>query len=79
MATIKKQLPPIVPVKNDPENGQLSRDQFVEKRRQQKELDAKMKNYEAKARAEIEIEAQDKPLEEVSEVKEVVKRKYSKK
>ena len=56
----KKELKPIKRVKNDPENLHISKEQFIEKRRKQKELDAKMKAYELKAKEEIEAEAKVK-------------------
>lgn len=57
MATQAKELPPIVRQKTDFENGHISKEQFQSKRRKQRELEAKMKAYEATARAEIEAES----------------------
>ena len=49
----KKELKPVVPVKYDSENGHISRDDFMAKRRREKELAAKMKAFEEQAKAEI--------------------------
>ena len=54
---VKKELPPIVRQKTDFENGMISKSAFQAKRRKQRELDAKMKAYEAKARAEVEADS----------------------
>jgi hypothetical protein len=57
MVTNIKERVPVRRLPTDLENGTLSKAQSLEKWRKQKELDAKMRAYEAKARAEIEAEA----------------------
>lgn len=49
-------LSPIIFKKYDPENGHLSKEEYLAKQRKQKELAAKMAAYEEKARAEVEAE-----------------------
>lgn len=63
--TGKKELAPIVFLPKDEENGHLSKEQFQAKMRKKRELEARMKAYEEKARAEIEEEMSGKK-EEVS-------------
>ena len=46
-----------MPVPYDPENINLSKEQFIEKRRKQKELAAKLDVYKQQAMAEIEAES----------------------
>lgn len=87
----EKQIKPIKYVKTDRENGHLSKDEFMAKRRKQKELESRMNAYEKKALKEIEAEmdAEEKqevvtPVEQKEEVKEEQKeepkkRSYGKK
>ena len=69
------ELKPIKPVKYDPENLHISKEQFLEKRRKAKELAAKMKAYELKAKEEIEAEAKVEKPKEVEKPKKVSKPK----
>jgi len=70
----KKVLKPIRRVKNDPENLHISKEEFLAKRRKAKELDAKMKAYEIKAKEEVEAEAKVKEeAKKAKKAKKVVK------
>lgn len=67
---VKKEVKPIKFVKTDKENGHISKEEFIAKRRKQKAIEAKMKAYEAKAREEVEEEmsgAVDEPIKQVEE------------
>jgi hypothetical protein len=52
----EKKLPPVVYLPDDPENGRISKEDFLKKQRKKKEFEAKMKAYEEKARAEVEAD-----------------------
>jgi hypothetical protein len=80
MTVEKENFVPRTRLPNDPENGHLSKAEFVAKMRRQKEIDAKMRAYEAQARAEVYGEFKDVKVEapEIKEVKEAEEVKEAK-
>lgn len=57
----EKNMPALNKMPYDPENGHLSKEQFLAKMRKRNELAAKMKAYEEKAKVEIEAEMNELP------------------
>lgn len=71
---------PIKFLKTDPENGHISKAEFVKKRKKREELEARMKAYESKAIKDIEQEMEEeeramKPQPEKSEKEDVQEKK----
>lgn len=79
IAEKKKLLRQPVPMLPDaPENIKLSKKEFLEKRKAQKNEDAQVEEYRAKLRAGKKEEVDDGVQEEVEEVKEVKKARKKK-
>jgi len=76
----KKELEPVKDIAKDPEAGHLSKEQAQVKWRKQRELNARLKAYEVKARAEIEAESEEETKPETTqEVAKPIKKAKSKK
>lgn len=62
------ELLPIVPVKPDASNLNISRDEFIAKRKKQKEIDERVKKATKKIKEEVESEKEEEAEPEVETV-----------
>lgn len=67
---MKKNLPPIIPIKDDPELGTLSKAEAQAKWRREKEIRKRLALEESRIRTEIKEEIKSEPVETESIEKE---------